>query len=106
MVVAVLNLLSRHRGGKIPSETEAVGFKIRNEAACNELGCLMDPPDDVEERETNAVLDEDGEVIHIQHGNAGKDDRRQVRRTSGRLPGSAAAHLTSAGLPAQPDTIP
>lgn len=47
----------------------------------------MNPPGNVEERKTNAVLDEDGEVTHVQHGSAGKDDRRQVRRTRERLPG-------------------
>lgn len=37
---------------------------------------MRNPPGDVEERETNAVLDEDGEVVHVQHGVAGKDKRR------------------------------
>lgn len=49
----------------------------------------MNPPGDVEERETNAVFDENGEVIHIQHGAAGKDSTgRLVRRTSEKFPGS------------------
>lgn len=41
------------------------------------LLCWLNPPGDVEEREANAVLDEDGEVVHIQHRVAGKDNRRR-----------------------------
>lgn len=45
--------------------------------------CWWNPPGDVEEREADAVFDEDGEVVHIQHWLAGKDNRRRrLRRTS------------------------
>lgn len=47
------------------------------------LLCWLDPPGDVEEREANAVLDEDGEVFHIQHRFAGKDNRRRRFRGTG-----------------------
>lgn len=45
---------------------------------------LVNPPGDVEEREANAVFDEDGEVIHIQHRTAGKGNRRRRVRRTGR----------------------
>ena len=100
----MFNLLSCHRGGKIAPETERRGFVIRNRVG---VTSLPDPPGDVEERETNAVFDEDGEVFHIQHGVSVKGDgNRQVARTRERLPGSVRAHLTCRGFPAQPDTIP
>lgn len=53
---------------------------------CNGLSLrwLMNPPGEVEERETNAVFDEDGKVIHIQHGIAGKDDRRRHEEDNGK----------------------
>lgn len=38
-----------------------------------------DPPGDVEERKADAVFDEDGEVVHVQHRLSGKDNRRESR---------------------------
>lgn len=39
--------------------------------------CWWNPPGDVEEWEADAVFDEDGEVVHIQHRLTGKDNRRR-----------------------------
>lgn len=38
-----------------------------------------DPPGDVEERKADAVFDEDGEVVHVQHRLSGKDNGRESR---------------------------
>lgn len=44
---------------------------------------LCDLPGDIEEWKTNTVFDEDGEVVHIQHRFAWKDNRKgRVRMTT------------------------
>lgn len=34
-------------------------------------------PGDIEERKTNAVFDEDGEIVHVQHRLAGRRKRKR-----------------------------
>lgn len=54
---------------------------------------LCDPPGDVEERKANAVFDEDGEVVHVQHRLSGKEGHQQ--REQSRVTPRRSVHSNS-----------
>lgn len=71
--------LSSRRGNSLWDRKQNEFPVVGNEGSV----CWWNPPGDVEEREADAVFDEDGEVVHIQHRLTGKDNRRrQWSRTS------------------------
>lgn len=82
VVVTALDLLPRHRGREVPpkqnrTETSFLCFVhkwFNNTYTCARLCGL---PGDIEEWKTNAVFDEDGEIVHIQHRLAGKGNQEK-----------------------------